>query len=55
MNGKIEMIIDGGSVEVGIESTVIDITNPEKILMLRPGGMPREILEETLKKKIRNS
>ncbi len=52
MNGKIEMIIDGGSVEVGIESTVIDITNPEKILMLRPGGMPREILEETLKKKL---
>ena len=49
MNGKIEMIIDGGAVEVGIESTVIDITNPEKILMLRPGGMPREILEATLK------
>ncbi|MBQ9419486.1 MAG: threonylcarbamoyl-AMP synthase, partial [Synergistaceae bacterium] len=46
MNGKIEMILDGGGVEVGIESTVIDITNPEKILMLRPGGMSREILEE---------
>lgn len=52
MNNKIEMIIDGGSVEVGIESTVIDITDPEKILMLRPGGMAREILEETLQKKL---
>ena len=49
MNGKIEMILDGGSVEVGIESTVIDVTNPEKFLMLRPGGMPREILEDVLK------
>ena len=52
MDGKIEMIIDGGEVEVGIESTVIDITNPEKILMLRPGGMSREILEETLKTRL---
>ena len=52
MNNKIEMILDGGSVEVGIESTVIDITNPKKILMLRPGGMPREILEETLKTRL---
>ena len=52
MNGRIEMILDGGEVEVGIESTVIDITNPKKILMLRPGGMPREILEETLKMKL---
>ena len=34
MNGRIEMILDGGNVEVGIESTVIDITNPKKILML---------------------
>ncbi|MBR0074864.1 MAG: threonylcarbamoyl-AMP synthase [Synergistaceae bacterium] len=48
MNGKIEMIIDGGETETGIESTVIDVTNPEKILMLRPGGMSREIIEETL-------
>ena len=52
MNNKIEMILDGGSVEVGIESTVIDITNPKKILMLRPGGMPREILEDTLKTRL---
>ena len=52
MDGRIEMILDGGSVEVGIESTVIDITNPKKVLMLRPGGMPREILEDTLKTRL---
>ncbi|MBR1487083.1 MAG: threonylcarbamoyl-AMP synthase [Synergistaceae bacterium] len=52
MNGKIEMILDGGSVDVGIESTVIDITNPKKFLMLRPGGMNRKILEETLNSRL---
>ncbi len=52
MNGKIEMIIDGGETEAGIESTVIDVTNPEKILMLRPGGMPREIIEGVLEKEL---
>lgn len=48
MNGKIDMIVDGGSVKLGIESTVIDLTNPERPLMLRPGGMPRELIESEL-------
>lgn len=52
MNGKIDMIIDGGDTDAGIESTVIDVTNPEKILMLRPGGMPREFIEKVLNKKL---
>ena len=52
MNGRIEMILDGGKVDVGIESTVIDITNPDKILMLRPGGMPRELIENALNAKL---
>ena len=48
MNGRIDFILDGGNTEVGIESTVIDLTNPEKILMLRPGGMSREIIEQAI-------
>lgn len=48
MNGKIDMIINGGNIDVGIESTVIDVTNPEKILMLRPGGMSRELIEAAI-------
>ncbi len=48
MAGRIDMILDGGSVTLGIESTVIDITNPEHVLMLRPGGMPRELIEEKI-------
>ena len=52
MNGRIDYILDGGSVDVGIESTVIDITNPEKVLMLRPGGMSREVIEEALHQRL---
>ncbi len=48
MNGRIDMIIDGGSVRVGIESTVIDLTNPERVLLLRPGGLSREAIESEL-------
>ncbi|MBQ9904216.1 MAG: threonylcarbamoyl-AMP synthase [Synergistaceae bacterium] len=48
MNGRIDMILDGGSVIVGIESTVIDITNPSRPLLLRPGGMPREEIESVI-------
>ena len=48
MNGKIDMIVDGGSTEVGIESTVIDVTNPEHVLLLRPGGISKEGIEEVI-------
>lgn len=52
MNGRIDMIIDGGSTKFGIESTVVDLTNPERVLLLRPGGMPREVLEAELGMKL---
>lgn len=48
MNGKIDFILDGGSVKFGIESTVIDLTDEKRPLMLRPGSMPREIIEKEL-------
>ena len=48
MAGKIDMVVDGGSTTLGIESTVIDLTDPERPLMLRPGGMPRELIESEL-------
>lgn len=49
MKGRIEMIIDGGEVGIGLESTIVDITvNPPQIL--RPGYVTREMLEEILHK-----
>lgn len=47
MNGRIEMIIDGGEVGIGLESTIIDLTvTPPQIL--RPGFITQEMLSEVL-------
>ena len=48
MDGRIDVILDGGRVRVGIESTVIDVTDPSRVLLLRPGGTPREVIEAAL-------
>ena len=48
MDGRIAMILDGGSTRVGIESTVIDVTDPKRVLLLRPGGLAREEIEHVL-------
>ncbi|MBQ7777061.1 MAG: threonylcarbamoyl-AMP synthase [Lachnospiraceae bacterium] len=47
MSGKIDMIIDGGEVGIGLESTIIDLTvTPPQIL--RPGYITEAMLEEVL-------
>lgn len=45
MDGRIEMIIDGGDCEVGVESTVVDMSG-EIPRILRPGGITREMIAE---------
>ena len=41
--GKIDLILDGGSCEVGVESTVLDLVGPVPVV-LRPGGTTAEDL-----------
>ena len=44
-DGKIAAIVDGGSCRVGVESTIVDLTE-ERPRLLRPGGVtPEELLE----------
>lgn len=44
LQGRIPLILDGGTTGIGIESTVLDVTvNPPVIL--RPGGVTKEMLE----------
>lgn len=43
MNGKIDMIVDGGAVGIGVESTIIDVSGGEPVI-LRPGALPRKWL-----------
>lgn len=47
MCGRIEMIIDGGEVEIGLESTIVDLTGDIPML-LRPGGITLEMLRTVL-------
>ena len=44
--GRIDLIIDGGPVEVGVESTIVGCL--EAPMLLRPGGVPREQIERVL-------
>ncbi len=47
MDGRIEMIVDGGEVGIGLESTIIDMTvEPPRIL--RPGYITQEMLKQVL-------
>ncbi|MDO4330676.1 MAG: L-threonylcarbamoyladenylate synthase [Lachnospiraceae bacterium] len=45
MNGKIEMIVDGGPVGIGVESTIVDVSGPVPTI-LRPGAITQEMLDE---------
>lgn len=44
MDGRIPLIIDGGSCDVGLESTVLDVCHG-KPCVLRPGGVTQDMLE----------
>lgn len=44
MTGKIDMIIDGGPVGIGIESTIVDLTRDVPTI-LRPGFITKKMLE----------
>jgi len=48
LNGKIDMILDGGPAEVGLESTVLDVSAAAEgaaPVILRPGAVTKEMLE----------
>lgn len=47
MNGRIEMILDDGDVEIGIESTIVDLTG-EVPMLLRPGFITLTMLQDVL-------
>ncbi len=47
LSGKIEMVIDGGSCDIGLESSIIDLSG-DKPLILRPGFITREDFESVV-------
>lgn len=49
LEGKIDAVIDGGTVDIGLESTIIDVSGKVPVL-LRPGYITTAMLEEVLGK-----
>ncbi len=47
LDGAIDMIIDGGEVPIGIESTIVDLTEDVPTI-LRPGYISREMLSQVI-------
>jgi L-threonylcarbamoyladenylate synthase len=47
LDGRIPMILDGGSVEIGIESTIVDFCEAIPTI-LRPGYITKEMIEQII-------
>ena len=48
-----ELVLDGGPSEIGIESTIVDLSSAE-VVLLRPGRISREELEKILRVKVKD-
>jgi L-threonylcarbamoyladenylate synthase len=44
LGDDVDYVLDGGPCAVGVESTIVDLSRGQPVL-LRPGGMPREAIE----------
>jgi len=39
LQDRVDIVLDGGETAIGLESTVLDLTNPQTPIILRPGGV----------------
>ncbi len=46
LSGKVDAILKGDDCLVGVESTVIKITGEDSLIICRPGGITKEMLEQ---------
>jgi len=51
LHGKIDYILDGGKCDVGVESTIVEVTEAE-IILHRSGGVSVEAIEALMKQKV---
>lgn len=47
LSGRVDMIIDGGDIEIGLESTIVDLTEDVPVI-LRPGYITMEMIEDVI-------
>jgi L-threonylcarbamoyladenylate synthase len=53
LGADVDVVLEGGASEVGIESTIVDLSGPTPVV-LRPGAVTREQIEATLQATVRD-
>ena len=53
LNGRIDLIVDGGATPVGVESTIVACLGAP--VLLRPGGVPRQEIERALGRRLNDA
>jgi L-threonylcarbamoyladenylate synthase len=48
MNGRVDMIIDGGPCKIGVESTIVECNEDDTVTILRPGGVTIDMLQKVV-------
>jgi L-threonylcarbamoyladenylate synthase len=54
LGDKVDMILKGGQCEVGVESTIVDVSGDE-VVILRPGMITAQQIEDVLQETVRSS
>jgi L-threonylcarbamoyladenylate synthase len=49
---RIAHILDGGPAKIGVESTILDLRDPRRPALLRPGAVSKDQLESVLKRRV---
>lgn len=52
LGSRISGILNGGPSNIGIESTILDLRDPQNVAILRPGPVSREAIEEALQQSV---
>lgn len=55
LGDRIKAVLDGGPCEIGIESTIIDLTDPKRPVLLRHGAITQHQLERNLSVTLRET
>lgn len=48
MDGRVDMVIDGGPCCIGVESTIVECTDEHTVTILRPGGVTEDMLKDVV-------
>lgn len=52
LGGKIAHILDGGAAQIGVESTILDLRDPKKPVVLRPGAISAQEIARVLGRRV---